>query len=51
MKGTIENKERNLSFKSKKINLKKVEKQAKRNNLNSIDSNYSTKLLAQWSKI
>ena len=48
MKGTIENKERNLSFKSKKINLKKVEKQAKRNNLNSIDSNYYNSFDIGW---
>ena len=33
------------------INLKRIKKQANRNNINSISSNNSTKLLAQWSKI
>ena len=33
------------------LNIRKLKKQAKRNNPNSISSNNSTKLLAQWSKI
>ena len=35
----------------KRRTLKRLKRQAKRNNLNSTSSNNSTKLLAQWSKI
>ena len=33
------------------LNIRRIKRQAKRNNTNSISSNNSTKLLAQWSKI
>ena len=39
------------NLKSSTTIMKKVKKQVKRNNINSISSNNSTKLLAQWSKI
>ena len=45
-------KEHNLTkTASKKITLKNFKREVKRNNPNSISSNNSTKLLAQWSKI
>ena len=43
--------EKNTNKKRNKITMKKLKKQAKRNNPNSISSNNCTKLLAQWSKI
>lgn len=48
----IKRKEKILMEKGKKaLDIKKMKKQAKRNNLDSISRNHSTKLLAQWSKI
>ena len=44
-------KQKNTNLKRRENTMEKVKKQGNRNNFNSISSNNSTKLLAQWSKI